>query len=296
MTAPRAPPKRGARSRPPPARRRSRPRRRRPRTRWRRSPAASSSAATPSWGRCAASSRTRLAARAACCCSRGTLGSARPGPPSNWQRTRGFAAPASTGAAATRPRAQPPYWPWSEALRTYVRDADPVGLRWELGSRAADVAQIVPELAERLGDLGEPPDMDGRAGAVPPLRLVRGVPRRRLQRPPAGARPRRPALGGRALAAPAALRRPSARRLRPAADRHLPRRRARPPPPARRHARRPRRRGRRPAGDAQGPRRRAGSPTTSSSPPGSIGRRPTSPRRSATRPAATRSSSARSCA
>jgi class 3 adenylate cyclase len=55
---------------------------------------------------------------------------------------------------------QPPYWPWSEALRSYALDADPVGLRWELGSRAADVAQIVPELAERLGDLGEPPDME----------------------------------------------------------------------------------------------------------------------------------------
>ena len=55
---------------------------------------------------------------------------------------------------------QPPYWPWSEALRGYVLEADPVGLRWQLGSRAADVAQIVPELAERLGDVGEPPDMD----------------------------------------------------------------------------------------------------------------------------------------
>ncbi len=55
---------------------------------------------------------------------------------------------------------QPPYWPWSEALRSYVLDADPVGLRWELGSRAADVAQIVPELAERLGDLGVPADME----------------------------------------------------------------------------------------------------------------------------------------
>jgi class 3 adenylate cyclase len=55
---------------------------------------------------------------------------------------------------------QPPYWPWSEALRSYVLEADPVGLRWQLGSRAADVAAIVPELAERLGDLGEPPDME----------------------------------------------------------------------------------------------------------------------------------------
>ena len=55
---------------------------------------------------------------------------------------------------------QPPYWPWSEALRAYVREADPVGLRWELGSRAADVARIVPELAERLGDLGEPQEIE----------------------------------------------------------------------------------------------------------------------------------------
>ncbi len=55
---------------------------------------------------------------------------------------------------------QPPYWPWSEALRSYVLEADPVGLRWQLGSRAADVAAIVPELADRLGDLGEPPDME----------------------------------------------------------------------------------------------------------------------------------------
>ena len=54
----------------------------------------------------------------------------------------------------------PPYWPWSEALREYVREADPVGLRWQLGGRAADVAQIVPELAERLGDLGELPPME----------------------------------------------------------------------------------------------------------------------------------------
>ena len=54
----------------------------------------------------------------------------------------------------------PPYWPWSEAVRSYVRDADPVGLRWQLGSRAAEVAQIVPELTERLGGLGEPPGIE----------------------------------------------------------------------------------------------------------------------------------------
>ena len=47
-------------------------------------------------------------------------------------------------------KGQPPYWPWSEAIRSYVLEADPVGLRWQLGARAAEIARIVPELAERL--------------------------------------------------------------------------------------------------------------------------------------------------
>jgi len=55
----------------------------------------------------------------------------------------------------------PPYWPWSEALRSLIEGADPVGLRWQLGGRAADIAQVVPELREVLGgDLEEPPAMD----------------------------------------------------------------------------------------------------------------------------------------
>jgi eukaryotic-like serine/threonine-protein kinase len=54
----------------------------------------------------------------------------------------------------------PPYWPFTEAIRDYIAAADPVGLRWQLGSRAPIVAQIVPELAERLGDVDEPPSME----------------------------------------------------------------------------------------------------------------------------------------
>ena len=53
----------------------------------------------------------------------------------------------------------PPYWPWAEAIRSYVRDADPVGLAWELGSGAAEIARIVPELRERVG--GAPASGDG---------------------------------------------------------------------------------------------------------------------------------------
>ena len=152
--------------------------------------------------------------------------------------TPGSAARGSTGAAATSPRARPPYWPWAEALRGYVRDADPVGLRWQLGSRAADVARIVPELGERARRGSSRrrwrASRHASASSTPSPRFLA----ERLGLASAGARSRRPALGRRALAAAAALRRPAARRHRPADRRHLSRRRARPPSPARGHARR----------------------------------------------------------
>src|SRR3954471_11939036 len=44
----------------------------------------------------------------------------------------------------------PAYWPWVQAIRSYVRDADPVALAWQLGAGAAEVAQLVPEVAEKL--------------------------------------------------------------------------------------------------------------------------------------------------
>ncbi len=45
----------------------------------------------------------------------------------------------------------PAYWPWVQAIRSYVRDADPIALGWQLGAGAADVAQLVPEAAEKIG-------------------------------------------------------------------------------------------------------------------------------------------------
>ena len=54
----------------------------------------------------------------------------------------------------------PAYWPWAQALRSFVRDADPVGLAWELGPSAPEVAQLVPEVSDRLGDVPEPPDLE----------------------------------------------------------------------------------------------------------------------------------------
>jgi class 3 adenylate cyclase len=44
----------------------------------------------------------------------------------------------------------PAYWPWVQAIRGYVRDADPVALAWQMGGGAREIARLVPEVAERL--------------------------------------------------------------------------------------------------------------------------------------------------
>jgi DNA-binding SARP family transcriptional activator len=49
----------------------------------------------------------------------------------------------------------PAYWPWVQALRTYVRETDPNALRAQLGAGAAELAQILPELHELLPGLPE---------------------------------------------------------------------------------------------------------------------------------------------
>jgi DNA-binding SARP family transcriptional activator len=51
----------------------------------------------------------------------------------------------------------PPYWPWVQALRSAVRGCSPEQLRAELGSGAAEIAEVVPELRQRLPDLGALP-------------------------------------------------------------------------------------------------------------------------------------------
>jgi tetratricopeptide (TPR) repeat protein len=51
----------------------------------------------------------------------------------------------------------PAYWPWVQALRPYLRELDPDQLHARLGSGAADIAQLFPELRELLPALPEPP-------------------------------------------------------------------------------------------------------------------------------------------
>jgi len=54
----------------------------------------------------------------------------------------------------------PPYWPWVQAIRSYVRDVDPAQLSSEMGSGAADIAEVVSEVKDRLPGLRPPPQME----------------------------------------------------------------------------------------------------------------------------------------
>ena len=51
----------------------------------------------------------------------------------------------------------PSYWPWVQAIRSYVREREPEQLRSEMGSGAAHIAEIVSDVRERLPDLEHPP-------------------------------------------------------------------------------------------------------------------------------------------
>ena len=54
----------------------------------------------------------------------------------------------------------PPYWPWVQAIRSYVREREPDQLRSEMGAGAAEIAEVVSDIKERLPDLSPPPQLD----------------------------------------------------------------------------------------------------------------------------------------
>ena len=54
----------------------------------------------------------------------------------------------------------PPYWPWVQAIRGYVRASEPEQLKSEMGAGAADIAEIISDVKSRLPDLEPPPRMD----------------------------------------------------------------------------------------------------------------------------------------
>jgi tetratricopeptide (TPR) repeat protein len=54
----------------------------------------------------------------------------------------------------------PPYWPWVQAIRSYVRDKDPEELRSEMGAGAANIAGIVSDVSEKLPGLAAPAELE----------------------------------------------------------------------------------------------------------------------------------------
>ena len=54
----------------------------------------------------------------------------------------------------------PPYWPWLQSLRFYIQQQTPELLLTEMGPGAADIAEILPELREKLTGLETPPVLE----------------------------------------------------------------------------------------------------------------------------------------
>jgi len=54
----------------------------------------------------------------------------------------------------------PPYWPWVQAIRSYVREKEPEELRSEMGAGAEDIAEIVSDVRERLPGLRTPTQLE----------------------------------------------------------------------------------------------------------------------------------------
>jgi predicted ATPase len=54
----------------------------------------------------------------------------------------------------------PPYWPWVQLLRSYLRGDDPDSMRARIGAGASDIAQMLPEVRDLFPDLPPPPNVD----------------------------------------------------------------------------------------------------------------------------------------
>ncbi len=54
----------------------------------------------------------------------------------------------------------PPYWPWVQIVRAFVERRDRAALERLLGARAAPIAQVIPEIAEKLGGVATPPELE----------------------------------------------------------------------------------------------------------------------------------------
>lgn len=54
----------------------------------------------------------------------------------------------------------PPYWPWVQPIREYVLQCDHQQLESEMGPGAADIAEIIPEVRQKLPSLDPAPTLE----------------------------------------------------------------------------------------------------------------------------------------
>jgi len=54
----------------------------------------------------------------------------------------------------------PPYWPYVQPIRAYVQGTSPDQLHSQMGPGAADIAEVVPEIREKLPDLEMPASLE----------------------------------------------------------------------------------------------------------------------------------------
>ena len=54
----------------------------------------------------------------------------------------------------------PPYWPWVQPIRAYIQERDPEHVSSVMGTGASDIAEIVPQLRQKLPDLNPPPALE----------------------------------------------------------------------------------------------------------------------------------------
>jgi hypothetical protein len=59
----------------------------------------------------------------------------------------------------------PPYWPWVQAIRSYIRERDLEDLRREMGSTAPVIAEVVADVKDRLPGLQPPPELESPESA-----------------------------------------------------------------------------------------------------------------------------------
>ncbi|MDP6453695.1 MAG: protein kinase [SAR202 cluster bacterium] len=57
-------------------------------------------------------------------------------------------------------RGAPPYWPWLQVIRAYIQEREPQGLSSEMGAGAANIAEIISDVRERLPGLQPAASLD----------------------------------------------------------------------------------------------------------------------------------------